>query len=620
GLDDIVYLESDLDGSGNVAAKSWPLYDASGNVVLLTDGAGKPLERYDYTPYGAQKILVNSTPPAVQQVRVVGGAVWVELSEAVQPGLISSNPSFGAATPVTLFDTTADKPFGNLAASQPVTAGDLALRRIVITSAPPTGLHTGDQVTLTIPAVALVDSFLNQPAQDYALTFAWPASDAVVADSAAPTVQRLTLRQGSLELELTAEPNLAAATAAIQLDGAALAWTLGADHYTLTSTTQVSAGAHTLTVGTTLTDLGGTPLAASFSQGFTAAQAQDSQTLFVAPDPQQSSASAVGNLFGYQGLPRDPETGLIYFRNRYYDPELGRFITADPKGYVDGSSMYAFEEDDPANGSDPMGLEDDDQGESLWDKIVGFFTGPVKKGVKRVKKGVQNVTTVVSTANDNTGRSRNNSSTVEEINYPADEQNVQDLGHQTQNRRDAATVVQQSAEAGGNAVAAAGHFLDAAARAQIARAAYEAAAAAGKSLLERQVAAQFAVEQAEREAAVKAAAKQNELDWDAVVPKKGKYKGEKRADHVRRHEVDNPNKPAHGVFLGDGVGLTNEAWARAQQLGLKPSAQGVLTVPMGRQVGWAGGQEGSEAAVPLSNVTIIVKPGTNQIITAYPTP
>ena len=44
-------------------------------MALLTDGAGKPLERYEYTPYGAQKILVSSTPPAVRQVRVVGGAV-----------------------------------------------------------------------------------------------------------------------------------------------------------------------------------------------------------------------------------------------------------------------------------------------------------------------------------------------------------------------------------------------------------------------------------------------------------------------------------------------------------------------------------------------------------------
>jgi RHS repeat-associated protein len=93
--------------------------------------------------------------------------------------------------------------------------------------------------------------------------------------------------------------------------------------------------------------------------------------------------------FGYQGLPRDPETGLIYFRNRYYDPELGRFITADPKGYVDGPSMYAFEMDDPANGSDPMGTCKD--GEKWTDCIkraaketaqtVGEFAGGVAQGI-----------------------------------------------------------------------------------------------------------------------------------------------------------------------------------------------------------------------------------------------
>ena len=81
---------------------------------------------------------------------------------------------------------------------------------------------------------------------------------------------------------------------------------------------------------------------------------------------------------------------------------------------------------------------------------------------------------------------------------------------------------------------------------------------------------------------------------------------------------DNPNKPAHGMFFDDGVTVTNEAWARAQKMGLKPDASGKLTVPMDRQVGWLGGKAGAEASVPLNSVTIIVKPGTNQIITAYP--
>jgi RHS repeat-associated protein len=112
--------------------------------------------------------------------------------------------------------------------------------------------------------------------------------------------------------------------------------------------------------------------------------------------------------------------------------------------------------------------------------------------------------------------------------------------------------------------------------------------------------------------------KDGPLDWDAVVPKKGPYKGQARRDHVRLHNVDNPAKPQHGVFLEDGVAVTDEAWAKAGRDGLSPDAQGKLVVPMGRQVGWAGGSEGAAAAVPLDNVTIHVKPGTNEIITAYP--
>jgi len=44
-------------------------------------------------------------------------------------------------------------------------------------------------------------------------------------------------------------------------------------------------------------------------------------------------------------------------QNRYYDPEMGRFISADPMGFVDGPSMYAFAGYDPVNMGDPLGLE-----------------------------------------------------------------------------------------------------------------------------------------------------------------------------------------------------------------------------------------------------------------------
>ena len=45
--------------------------------------------------------------------------------------------------------------------------------------------------------------------------------------------------------------------------------------------------------------------------------------------------------YGYTGRRIDKETGLMYFRARYYSPELGRFISRDPLAFVDGMNLYA---------------------------------------------------------------------------------------------------------------------------------------------------------------------------------------------------------------------------------------------------------------------------------------
>jgi len=52
----------------------------------------------------------------------------------------------------------------------------------------------------------------------------------------------------------------------------------------------------------------------------------------------------------------DSREGLYYFGVRYYDPEIGRWLTQDPIGFVDGPNMYAFVENNPINEVDPMGL------------------------------------------------------------------------------------------------------------------------------------------------------------------------------------------------------------------------------------------------------------------------
>ena len=48
--------------------------------------------------------------------------------------------------------------------------------------------------------------------------------------------------------------------------------------------------------------------------------------------------------------------GLSYMRNRWYDPDIGRFMTEDPIGIAGGINKYVFARNDPINGHDPSGL------------------------------------------------------------------------------------------------------------------------------------------------------------------------------------------------------------------------------------------------------------------------
>lgn len=107
------------------------------------------------------------------------------------------------------------------------------------------------------------------------------------------------------------------------------------------------------------------------------------------------------------------------------------------------------------------------------------------------------------------------------------------------------------------------------------------------------------------------------IDWNAVVPKKGPYKGQPRSDHVRLHNQDNPIKDQHGVFYEDGVDLTNEAWEKAAREGLKPDAGGTLSVSFDKLIGRAGGKASNTDELFYS-VEIKLVPFTNQIITSYP--
>ena len=60
--------------------------------------------------------------------------------------------------------------------------------------------------------------------------------------------------------------------------------------------------------------------------------------------------------YGYTGRERDPDTGLLYYRARFYDPEVGRFISEDPVGLGGGTNAFIYVGNNPENALDPFGL------------------------------------------------------------------------------------------------------------------------------------------------------------------------------------------------------------------------------------------------------------------------
>ena len=74
--------------------------------------------------------------------------------------------------------------------------------------------------------------------------------------------------------------------------------------------------------------------------------------LTVRPSGQSAPVSWHGSLFA-EGI---DDGGLMYRRNRYYDPTTGRFTQEDPLGLGGGMNAYGFGNGDPVNFSDPFGL------------------------------------------------------------------------------------------------------------------------------------------------------------------------------------------------------------------------------------------------------------------------
>ena len=75
----------------------------------------------------------------------------------------------------------------------------------------------------------------------------------------------------------------------------------------------------------------------------------------------EESATDIANLnpFRYRSYYYDTETNLYFLKTRYYDPEIGRFMTIDDISYLDpdsinGLNLYAYCGDNPVMSYDPI--------------------------------------------------------------------------------------------------------------------------------------------------------------------------------------------------------------------------------------------------------------------------
>lgn len=85
--------------------------------------------------------------------------------------------------------------------------------------------------------------------------------------------------------------------------------------------------------------------------------------------------------FRYTGQYWDAETGLYYYKARYYSAAMGRFVSPDPVGYDAGTNLYAYVGNDPLNFTDPLGLSSESTANSVsndnWSVLA--FVAPAAK-------------------------------------------------------------------------------------------------------------------------------------------------------------------------------------------------------------------------------------------------
>lgn len=106
----------------------------------------------------------------------------------------------------------------------------------------------------------------------------------------------------------------------------------------------------------------------------------DSSGNIVSSASYDSFGNSTNNLttrYQYTGREKDEFTGLMYYRARWYDANLGRFISEDPIGFAGGDiNLYGYVWSNPQSFTDPTGLDGWGNDSADWlDERIDFAQG-----------------------------------------------------------------------------------------------------------------------------------------------------------------------------------------------------------------------------------------------------
>jgi RHS repeat-associated protein len=345
-------ITSTFDGFNDLTSQAQPAgtvnyaYDADGRPTSVTAGTG-PAVSYAYDAAGLPVTVTAGSSTATLSYDTAG-----RLATIADPGVTQAY-TYDPASNVTGITTTGASPLtiGYAYDANNQQATETASRPLLLAPSLVSAVtYNADNEATTINGLTISYDKNGALLNDGTSSYTWNAQRQLTAITSGSA----TTKVGDDALGRPAAVTTAAGTTRYLFNGSAIALAItptDSTSYAADPATQAtlleagSTGAVSLT-----SDRLGSPTAVVGPSGTTLASY--SYDPFGATSASGASTSAIGYAGYHQAVP-----GLDGTANRYYSPALDRFISQDPLGLAAGQNAYAYALNNPADLTDPSGLE-----------------------------------------------------------------------------------------------------------------------------------------------------------------------------------------------------------------------------------------------------------------------